>query len=324
MEGFHAVVPRTDCPHAMDQSNIDQLLSINIKQTKEKLSKSCGHCDETFENWICLFCGSLECSRYKNGHMKDHNEETGHPFAISLADFSCWCYSCGDYIWSPTIKRVHDTIYLAKFDEAPQAYSDDQIVLHEKISQLSDWIKKSRKVVFFTGNGINTAALIPKDDVDQSKVVEEDNSLFSQQNTRTIELQEMKPTLTHNVIKQICCISNTSHLVITTNQDDLHEQSGLNHNNLHKINVKIGEEIPQNKLLEIVEKIKDTDLYIVVGSSMRISPANKIPDLVKQNGGKLIIINAQNTTFDADSDLRIWSSADNAMRLIANDLNLDI
>lgn len=30
--------------------------------------------------------------------MVKHNEETGHPIALSFSDISVWCYACDDYI----------------------------------------------------------------------------------------------------------------------------------------------------------------------------------------------------------------------------------
>ena len=327
MEKFHAIVPRVDCPHIAENYNVNQLLKINLKDTKEILSNPCLHCDESYENWVCLFCGTLQCSRYKNGHMKDHHEETGHPFVLSLADFSCWCYECGDYIWSPNVKNLHDTIYLARFDEPPQKYSDDIQVLNEKTSQLSDWIKKSRKIVFFTGNGINTAALIPKPNQNspQQESNKENRSLFDQSSsTSKIELQEMEPTFTHNALKKITELPNTSHMIISTNLDNLHEQTGIDDKIFHKINYKVTEDVLNKDLSIVMEKTQNTDLFIVVGSSMRTSPSNKIPELVKLNGGKLIIINAQNTPYDSNSVLRIWSSPDKAFKLICEAAKIDV
>jgi len=41
------------------------------------------------------------CSRYVNGHMKQHGTETGHSLVLSYADISVWCYQCDSYIHHP-------------------------------------------------------------------------------------------------------------------------------------------------------------------------------------------------------------------------------
>jgi len=41
------------------------------------------------------------CSRYVNGHMKQHGTETGHSLVLSYADISVWCYQCDSYVHHP-------------------------------------------------------------------------------------------------------------------------------------------------------------------------------------------------------------------------------
>jgi hypothetical protein len=65
------------------------------------------------ENWLCLACNRVLCSRYVNGHGLQHWKDTcqqkegeedavtGHCVAVSLADLSVWCHVCSAYL-------VHD------------------------------------------------------------------------------------------------------------------------------------------------------------------------------------------------------------------------
>ena len=51
------------------------------------------------ENWWCLKCGGIYCSRYVNGHgvlHYEHNPE--HCVMVGLADLSVWCHKCGAYL----------------------------------------------------------------------------------------------------------------------------------------------------------------------------------------------------------------------------------
>ena len=51
------------------------------------------------ENWWCLQCGGIYCSRYVNGHGVRHYEEHKvHCVMIGLADLSVWCHRCGSYL----------------------------------------------------------------------------------------------------------------------------------------------------------------------------------------------------------------------------------
>lgn len=93
------------------------------------------------ENWICLDCGVVRCSRYVNGHALEHYKYTsstvactpcdlekktssnnmkgeaeisteGHCLAVSLADLSVWCYECESYVihdtLDPIVKKLQD------------------------------------------------------------------------------------------------------------------------------------------------------------------------------------------------------------------------
>ena len=56
------------------------------------------------ENWLCLECGVVRCSRYCLGHALQHLEESrqpvgdGHCVAVSLSDLSVWCHICQAYV----------------------------------------------------------------------------------------------------------------------------------------------------------------------------------------------------------------------------------
>jgi len=68
---------------------------------------------------ICLCCASVGCSRYQNGHMVAHKDNTDHSVAVSLSDLSFWCYKCDDYIASSKCKTFYLALYEAKFGELP-------------------------------------------------------------------------------------------------------------------------------------------------------------------------------------------------------------
>ncbi|HLR64404.1 MAG TPA: NAD-dependent deacylase [Pseudogracilibacillus sp.] len=69
--------------------------------------------------------------------------------------------------------------------------------------------------------------------------------------------------------------------------------------------VLFGEGLPQNTF-QIAEKDSlQADLFIVLGSSLTVSPANMFPSIAKENGAKLIIVNKDPTPYDHLADLLI-------------------
>src|SRR5690349_12715742 len=87
---FYAISPKEDCPH---ESNL-KYEDISYTLTREILKAPCEDCSFTSENWLCLVCYKVFCSRYSNSHMVKHNETTKHQIAFSFADGSFWCYAC--------------------------------------------------------------------------------------------------------------------------------------------------------------------------------------------------------------------------------------
>ena len=62
--------------------------------------------------------------------------------------------------------------------------------------------------------------------------------------------------------------------------------------------VNFGDPIPQKVLKDSYEHSAKADVFLVVGSSLTVTPAADMPLVSLQNGGKLIIINNQETPFD--------------------------
>ena len=93
--GLYAVEPIKDCPHC-EPANIRSLEALLAQGVT--VNTPCKQCPYQGEVWLCLSCGEVHCSRYVQGHMSSHNAETGHPIALSFADFSYWCYTCDSYV----------------------------------------------------------------------------------------------------------------------------------------------------------------------------------------------------------------------------------
>jgi NAD-dependent deacetylase len=62
--------------------------------------------------------------------------------------------------------------------------------------------------------------------------------------------------------------------------------------------VLFGESLPKNAVEQAEEQTLLADCFIVLGSSLQVSPANRFPKEAKQNGAQLILINQDSTIMD--------------------------
>jgi NAD-dependent deacetylase len=69
--------------------------------------------------------------------------------------------------------------------------------------------------------------------------------------------------------------------------------------------VFFGEMLPEEALAKAFEYADKSDLLLVLGSSLLVTPAALIPYRVKDSGGKVAIINLQKTPFDIYADIVI-------------------
>lgn len=69
--------------------------------------------------------------------------------------------------------------------------------------------------------------------------------------------------------------------------------------------VLFGEMLPQDTFQQAEQETMKADLFIVLGSSLTVSPANMFPLQAKENNAKLVIINRDETSFDQFADLTI-------------------
>ena len=94
---------------------------------------------------------------------------------------------------------------------------------------------------------------------------------------------------------------------------------------LHDSIVNFGESLPDEPLQRAFDHAKISDLCLVLGSSLMVTPANEIPEVVGQKrGAKLAICNLQKTPLDHLSDLRIYSKTDELMIYVMDKFNISI
>ncbi|GLO67853.1 MULTISPECIES: NAD-dependent protein deacylase [Oceanobacillus] len=69
--------------------------------------------------------------------------------------------------------------------------------------------------------------------------------------------------------------------------------------------ILFGEMLPQEAFQTAFQDAEKADLFIVLGSSLTVSPANQIPLIAKESGARLIIVNQEPTPYDQYADMTI-------------------
>lgn len=82
--------------------------------------------------------------------------------------------------------------------------------------------------------------------------------------------------------------------------------------------------IPFNELRVAQKESKRNKLHICIGTSLQLSPSKDLVTRQNSKSTKLVVINLQPTRIDAKANLVINYYADDVMRELANELNIDI
>jgi len=388
------IQPKLDCPHSADF-----ISPLPITKAVEIFQSGCGSCGDKSENWVCLQCLEVFCSRYVSAHMVAHNAETGHHVACSLMDLNTWCYGCDSYIKSEEERASYQGLHLAKFGNLPEANlaittgasvsnnderedSDDDLLL--KVHSLADLLSDSKRLAIFTGAGISTSAKIP--DFRGPKGVWTLKAKGEQ--AEGIKLDSAVPTTCHMTLLALKHYfeqkDGGSCYLISQNIDGLHRRSGFAANEISELHgnsfkedcwqcgneylrvfdaaeesgrggqnceeclarvpkfchctprkcdcggvlkdsiIHFGEDLPKEALQKAIDESKKADVCLVLGSSLTVSPANELPKNTKNNGGKLVIVNLQDTPLDRKCDLRIYAKTDKLCSLLADLLSLQV
>lgn len=81
--------------------------------------------------------------------------------------------------------------------------------------------------------------------------------------------------------------------------------------------VFFGESLPEDVWNTSREWSCKADLFVVIGSSLSVSPANYLPQMAVECGAKLLIINQEATPLDQVATWRLWDKAAEALPVIA-------
>ncbi|MBD3194846.1 MAG: hypothetical protein GF317_07320 [Candidatus Lokiarchaeota archaeon] len=77
--------------------------------------------------------------------------------------------------------------------------------------------------------------------------------------------------------------------------------------------VNFGDPLPEDELNDAFEASERSDVFLVIGSSLVVTPAANMPGIAKRNGAKLIILNLGDTPYDSKADLRFHQNINDVL-----------
>jgi NAD-dependent deacetylase len=89
---------------------------------------------------------------------------------------------------------------------------------------------------------------------------------------------------------------------------------------LRTATILFGEPLPAEALNRAIELSRSCDLMLVIGSSLVVNPAAKLPQIARQAGAKIAIINRTPTPLDTIADLIIRADAGPTLSAVASSL----
>jgi len=204
----------------------------------------------------------------------------------------------------------------------------------KKIQNLAEWLYESRHLVVFTGAGISTESGLPDFRGPDGLWTRRDKGLAPTPFNRPWD--SVEPNSGHIAIVELQKIGKLK-FCISQNVDNLHLKSGIDpdllaelHGNITKLRctkcnkkvnkssgmtlcqcggtlvssvVNFGESLPEKDLRLSFEHSRKSDLFLVIGSSLVVTPAADMPLEALRSGAKLVIINKGDTPLDHSAHL---------------------
>ena len=205
--------------------------------------------------------------------------------------------------------------------------------LNTRINTLAEWMFGAKHLVVFTGAGISTESGLPDFRGPDGIWTRQARGLPPQRR----DFSSVEPNAGHMAIVELQKLGKLSFL-ISQNVDNLHLKSGIYpellaelHGNVTKLRcthcqaqvdrsvglntcscggklvssvVNFGQPLPQRELTDSYWHSQRSDLFIVAGSSLVVTPAANMPRQAIQCGARLVIINQGKTPLDQLAHLR--------------------
>jgi NAD-dependent deacetylase len=80
--------------------------------------------------------------------------------------------------------------------------------------------------------------------------------------------------------------------------------------------VSFGQSMPAKEMEQAYQAAENCDLFLMIGSSLEVQPANQFPMVAHQSGASLVFINRTPTPYDHLAAVRLNESASQVMQLL--------
>jgi len=205
--------------------------------------------------------------------------------------------------------------------------------LDTRINTLAHWMFDAKHLVVFTGAGISTESGLPDFRGPDGVWTRQERGLPP----KPRPFSSAEPNAGHMAIVELQKLGKLGFL-ISQNIDNLHLRSGIRpellaelHGNIAKLRcnrcgaqvdssaglgtcscggklvssvVNFGQSLPQKELADSYRHSQNCDLFLVVGSSLVVTPAADMPRVAVEAGARLVIINKGETPLDRLAHLR--------------------
>ena len=240
---------------------------------------------------------------------------------------------------------------LKEYVDSPEDYA-------MKMSRLLSLMKKSKFTTVFTGAGISTAASIP--DIRGEHGLETNQTPLVVLGLKEQDMDCILPTFSHCAIAELVkrgvvqfvatsnhdglhqksglqpasiadvfgnlfvekclkCKREWTRSVVVPSLGRKCDDPACK-GRLQKTGTRMGEATPEEPLSRATEFAKKSDLAIVLGSSLTVSPFCQLPFLAKSS----VILNLQDTSYDKQADLSVHCYCDQAMRDICKAYGVEL
>jgi NAD-dependent SIR2 family protein deacetylase len=205
--------------------------------------------------------------------------------------------------------------------------------LKERINQLAQWMFEAENIVLLTGAGISTESASPEFRGTEGAWTGQEKTFP----TKFRLFTTVEPNAGHRAIFELQELGKLKFL-ISQNVDNLHLRSGIRpellaelHGNVTRLRcqqcqaqmakslgletcscggklvssvINFGDPLPKKDLEDSFWHSSQCDLFIVVGSSLVVGPANELPEVALRGRSRLVIINQGETPLDSSCHLR--------------------
>lgn len=170
--------------------------------------------------------------------------------------------------------------------------------MHQRLREAID---SAKRITFLTGAGISVPSGLPQYQGNRG-AKEAYNAIREELEEK---IRNAEPSIGHNFIAELYKAGKDVH-VITQNVDSLHQKAGLPEDRVHEVHgnrergdvVEFGMTLPQAVWQKAVEAMILTDLVVIIGTSLQVSPVNLLPEYALDEHVPVWIINKTETALD--------------------------